>query len=199
MDSAPDFESGGWGFESLQDRFANQRSAIGLVVKYLVANEVPRVRFPDGAYLARVAQLVAPRSYVPMVQGSSPCRSTFYFFTGGGVGESWGPMHMVKSTPSRLTNKFYIVRSYHGESTGSHPNSEVKHHWACSVLRWGTTRESQVTNVFDVFWDPAAARAAHNAYRASGCIRAPRSGLQSYLLGLLAKIKCSICSYQLNL
>ena len=77
MDSAPDFESGGWGFESLQDRFANQRSAIGLVVKYLVANEVPRVRFPDGAYLARVAQLVAPRSYVPMVQGSSPCTSTF--------------------------------------------------------------------------------------------------------------------------
>ena len=77
MDSAPDFESGGWGFESLQDRFANQRSAIGLVVKYLVANEVPRVRFPDGAYLAPVAQLVAPRSYVPMVQGSSPCTSTF--------------------------------------------------------------------------------------------------------------------------
>ncbi len=50
MDSAPDFESGGWGFESLQDRFANRTSAIGLVVKYLVANEVPRVRFPDGAY-----------------------------------------------------------------------------------------------------------------------------------------------------
>ena len=77
MASAPDFESGGWGFESLRDRFAIQYSAIGLVVKYLVANEVPRVRFPDGAYLARVAQLVAPRSYVPMAQGSSPCRSTF--------------------------------------------------------------------------------------------------------------------------
>ena len=82
MDSAPDFESGGWGFESLQDRFANQRSAIGLVVKYLVANEVPRVRFPDGAYLAPVAQLVAPRSYVPMVQGSSPCTS---ILAGGGT------------------------------------------------------------------------------------------------------------------
>ena len=41
-----------------------------------------------------------------------------------------------------------IIRSYQGESTGSHPNSEVKHPWACSVLRWGTTRESQVTNVF---------------------------------------------------
>ena len=42
-----------------------------------------------------------------------------------------------------------IIRSYQGENTGSHPNSEVKHPWACSVLRWGTTRESQVTNVFD--------------------------------------------------
>ena len=41
-----------------------------------------------------------------------------------------------------------IIRSYQGENTGSHPNSEVKHPWACSVLRWGTTRESQVTNVF---------------------------------------------------
>ena len=40
-----------------------------------------------------------------------------------------------------------IIRSYQGENTGSHPNSEVKHPWACSVLRWGTTRESQVTNV----------------------------------------------------
>ena len=29
--------------------------------------------------------------------------------------------------------------------------------------------------------------------------RAGRCALQSYLLGLLAKIKCSICSYQLNL
>ena len=44
-----------------------------------------------------------------------------------------------------------IIRSYHGESTGSHPNSEVKHHWACSVLRWGTTWESQVSNVFAIF------------------------------------------------
>ncbi len=43
-----------------------------------------------------------------------------------------------------------IVRSYHGESTRSHPNSEVKHHWACSVLRWGTTRESQVAYVFSL-------------------------------------------------
>ena len=42
-----------------------------------------------------------------------------------------------------------IVRSYLAESTGSHPNSEVKQLWACTVLRWGTTRESQVTHVFD--------------------------------------------------
>ena len=109
MDSAPDFESGGWGFESLRDRFAITISAIGLVVKYLVANEVPRVRFPDGAFLlswrswqrvgliiprswvrnppeafwsalkpeALMAQLAAPRSYEPMVRGSSPRGSSF--------------------------------------------------------------------------------------------------------------------------
>ena len=41
-----------------------------------------------------------------------------------------------------------IIRSYQGESTGSHPNSEVKHQWADSVLRWGTTRESSVIFVF---------------------------------------------------
>ena len=51
----------------------------------------------------------------------------------------------------------HIVRSYHGESTGSHPNSEVKHHWACSVLRWGTTRESQVMYVL-LFGTPHVCR-----------------------------------------
>ena len=51
-------------------------------------------------------------------------------------------------TPVDPARSIYIIRSYHGESTGSHPNSEVKHHWACSVLRWGTTWESQVSNVF---------------------------------------------------
>ena len=104
------------------------------MVKYLVANEVPRVRFPDGAYLAPVAQLVAPRSYVPMVQGSSPCTSIF-------AGGSWGGRGADPYIESLISD---IERSYHGETTGSHPNSEVKHHWACSVLRWGTTRESQV-------------------------------------------------------
>ena len=27
-----------------------------------------------------------------------------------------------------------VIRSYHGESTASHPNCEVKHRWARSVL-----------------------------------------------------------------
>ena len=40
-----------------------------------------------------------------------------------------------------------IIRSYHGGSTASRPNCEVKHLWAQSVLRWGTTRESWVLNV----------------------------------------------------
>ena len=122
------------GIKRLNPLLVTYKRAIGLVVKYLVANEVPRVRFPDGAYLAPVAQLVAPRSYVPMVQGSSPCRSTF--------------VRIGPGTIRHLMTKPCIIRSYHGESTRSLPNSEVKHHWACSVLRWGTTRESQVMYVF---------------------------------------------------
>ena len=51
-------------------------SAIGLVVKYLVANEVPRVRFPDGAF-AFVAQLAARGSHNPKVAGSTPVESIF--------------------------------------------------------------------------------------------------------------------------
>ena len=43
-----------------------------------------------------------------------------------------------------------IIRSYHCGYTVSHPNCEVKHGWAQSVLRWGTTRESWVSNVFFV-------------------------------------------------
>ena len=45
-------------------------------------------------------------------------------------------------------NKGPIIRSHHGGYTASHPNCAVKHHWARSVLRWGTTRESRVSNVF---------------------------------------------------
>ena len=45
-----------------------------------------------------------------------------------------------------------IIRSHHGGYTASHPNCEVKHHWAQSVLRWGTTRESWVSNVFLTFF-----------------------------------------------
>ena len=48
--------------------------------------------------------------------------------------------------------KSNIIRSYHGGSTASHPNCEVKHLWAQSVLRWGTTRESWVSNVFLTFF-----------------------------------------------
>ena len=55
------------------------------------------------------------------------------------------PRHQACVAPGWMTP---IIRSYQGESTGSHPNSEVKHPWACSVLRWGTTWESQVSYVF---------------------------------------------------
>ena len=54
---------------SLNQVYFTEESAIGLVVKYFVANEVPRVRFPDGAFLLswrswqRVG-LIIPRSPV---------------------------------------------------------------------------------------------------------------------------------------
>ena len=111
------------------------------------------------------------------------------------------PRHQACVAPGWLTP---IIRSYQGESTGSHPNSEVKHPWACSVLRWGTTWESQVSYVF-VFCrprrpaPPPGTGRNHSARPASGCISGARPRTDSYLLGLLAKIKCSICSYQLNL
>ena len=45
-------------------------SAVGLVVKYLVANEMPRVRFPDGAfsYAALLAGCQAPSRYVVLAR-----------------------------------------------------------------------------------------------------------------------------------
>jgi hypothetical protein len=61
------------------------------VVKYLVANEVPRVRFPDGAF-AFVAQLAARGSHNPKVAGSTPVES---IFAGGGL-QFWGTQCMLK-------------------------------------------------------------------------------------------------------
>ena len=68
--------------------------------------------------------------------------------------------------PTRIKpiTSIYIIRSYHGESTGSHPNSEVKHHWACSVLRWGTTWESQVSNVFVILQHRDLSPIAHGEH-----------------------------------
>ena len=43
------------------------------------------------------------------------------------------------------------LRPYYGESTRSHPNSEVKHHQAQLVLRWGTTLEPWVLQAFFFF------------------------------------------------
>ena len=78
MDSAPDFESGGWGFESLRDRFATQESAIGLVVKYFVANEVPRVRFPDGAFFSSCGAVGSASVLCADGPGFEPLHEHFY-------------------------------------------------------------------------------------------------------------------------
>ena len=45
-----------------------------------------------------------------------------------------------------------VVRSYEGESTASHPNCEVKHLSARSVLQWGTMWESRVLNCLSPFY-----------------------------------------------
>ena len=45
-----------------------------------------------------------------------------------------------------------IIRSYQGESTGSHPNSEVKRLKARLVLRWGTAWEVHVLITFLLFY-----------------------------------------------
>ena len=57
----------------------------------------------------------------------------------------FGPYSRVEHRSARAR---YVLRSHHSDYTASHPNCEVKHCWAQSVLRWGTTRESWVPNVF---------------------------------------------------
>ncbi len=39
-----------------------------------------------------------------------------------------------------------MMRSYHPENSRSHQNTELKPDWACLVLTWGTSGESQVTH-----------------------------------------------------
>ena len=51
-----------------------------------------------------------------------------------------------KKTAVLSTATTFVVRSYHDESTASHPNCEVKHRWARSVLQLGTMWESRVLN-----------------------------------------------------
>ncbi len=39
-----------------------------------------------------------------------------------------------------------MMRSYHPENSRSHQNTELKPDWACLVLTWVTSGESQVTH-----------------------------------------------------
>ena len=73
-----------------------------------------------------------------------------------------------------------IKRSYLAESTGSHPNSEVKQLWACTVLRWGTTRESQVTHVFVSDIPDDAVSIPHQCW--GGVSIPPSSGFRSLMM-----------------
>ena len=53
----------------------------------------------------------------------------------------------------------------------------------------------EIVNLTGVFQD----KKTHKTVNQQGSIRDFEKPGQAYLLGLLAKIKCSICSYQLNL
>ena len=92
-----------------------------------------------------VASVFTSRAHIlPPVQGCRAVTARAYAARAS-IG-LWRTGPNTAGVPMRAA--VFIIRSYQGESTGSHPNSEVKHPWACSVLRWGTTWESQVTYVF---------------------------------------------------
>ena len=56
------------------------------------------------------------------------------------------------STKLEISKKLKnVIRSHYGGNTRSHSNSEVKHHQACLVLRWGTTWEPYVLNNICIF------------------------------------------------
>ena len=50
--------------------------------------------------------------------------------------------HSTKSAPNTLQSFGHTM----AETPDVHPNSEVKPHWVCLVLRWGTTREPYILN-----------------------------------------------------
>ena len=57
----------------------------------------------------------------------------------------------MSSIYNTATVAFPCLRSYLGESTRSHQNSEVKHLWARLVEWWVTTFESRVLKTFHIF------------------------------------------------
>ena len=87
-----------------------------------------------------VASVFTSRAHIlPPVQGCPRPRGAA--LTSAELRLRYSPAPWTGDPPVPPSRSPLIIRSYHGESTGSHPNSEVKHHWACLVLRWGTTRE----------------------------------------------------------
>ena len=60
-----------------------------------------------------------------------------------------------------------MMRSYHPENSCTHQNTELKPDWACLVLTWVTSGESQVTHcllflgaVYDAPWSSQIQRHA---------------------------------------
>ena len=83
-------------------------------------------------------------------RGNLGCRRAGHFF-------SWpfAPLLFLSAAAAPKSGPFSVqylhactvsvLRSHHSDYTASHPNCEVKHCWAQSVLQWGTMRESWVS------------------------------------------------------
>ena len=78
------------------------RSAVGLVVKYLVAIEMPRVRFPDGAALCFLRFAILPPPYhTPFFDNIAHHHSTALRVS--------APSSTRRHTPLPTTHGFFVV------------------------------------------------------------------------------------------
>ena len=94
-----------------------------------------------------VASVFTSRAHIlPPVQGCPRPRGAA--LTSAELRLRYSPAPWTGDPPVPPSRSPLIIRSYHGESTGSHPNSEVKRPKAWVVLWWGTTWELQVPIAF---------------------------------------------------
>ena len=82
-----------------------------------------RMKAPHPIRTAKLSILGPDQYFGRGLQGNLGCCKSFFFST------------MVALTHGNSGSRStHVLRSYQGESTASHPNCEVKHPWARSVL-----------------------------------------------------------------